>query len=470
MALYVKPLWNNNIFLLLPTKLSKILLILIFCLISLSDEITDTSKNNKIDNIGGGVTADLIHGDSPLSPFYDPSLTRFKRVTDSLRHSFLRHHSIRSNDSKSSSLTSPAPEASLAPVSGYYLMKIQLGNPPIELLGIADTGSDLTWTQCAPCSDCYKQKTPIFDPKKSETYDTVSCKSQECQSLRYEHPSCDNATDGCRYELTYAGRSYTSGDLATETLTFDQNLPFPKVVFGCGHHNYGDNLGTSSGIVGLGGGPVSIIRQLKKYYSIDAKISYCLPPPNSNVSSKINFGSNAVVSGPKVMSTPLVKREHDTFHYFTFVGISIGNNKLAFKSKKEITVEEGNMFIDTGSTYTFLSDQFYSKFVTALKKALSGTPTANPQGEFRLCYENPTNGKFNSPTITAHFRGGVDLVLSPEGIFVEANKGVVCLAILPSYSTDLLVFGNLQQMNYLIGIDLENQKVDFLPTNDCTNY
>ncbi|KAL8064381.1 hypothetical protein ABFX02_01G085900 [Erythranthe guttata] len=450
MAFYVKPR-SNNIFLL------PIILFVLFCLICSSSE-SEAITNNV------GITADLIHGDSPLSPFYDPSLTRFQRVTNALRHSLARRRSIRSNNSKSS-----PPEVSLTPVSGFYLMKMQVGDPPIELMGIADTGSDLMWTQCAPCSRCYKQKTPIFDPKKSKTYDTVSCKSQECQSLRFEHPSCENTTNGCRYELYYASRAYTSGDLATETFIFDQNLAFSKIVFGCGHKNYGGSLGTSSGIVGLGGGPVSIIRQLKKYYSIDAKISYCLPHPNSNVSSKINFGSNAVVSGPKVMSTPLVKKEHDTFHYVTFEGISVGNNKLAFKSKESRkTVEEGNMFIDTGSTYTYLTTDFYFKFLFALDKALNGTPTANPEGGFQVCYEKPANGKFNSPTITAHFRGGVDLVLSPDATFVEVNKGVVCLAMLPDFSNDL-VFGNSQMINYLIGIDLENQKVDFLPTNDCTN-
>ncbi|KAL8064375.1 hypothetical protein ABFX02_01G085300 [Erythranthe guttata] len=466
MALYVKPLWHNNIFLLLPTKLSKLLLlILIFCLISLSDEITITSKNNKVDNVGGGITADLIHGDSPLSPFYDPSLTPFERVRNSFRHSLARRRSIRSNNSKLSS-----PEAFLTHISGFYLMKLRVGNPPVDLMGIADTGSDLTWTQCAPCSRCYKQKTPIFDPKKSKTYSTVSCKSQQCQTLRFENPSCDNTTNGCLYETIYGGGTHSSGDLATETFLFDSNLPFSKVAFGCGHNNFvGEGLGTSSGIVGLGGGPVSIIRQLKKYYSIDAKISYCLPPPNSNVSSKINFGSNAVVSGPKVMSTPLVKKEHDTFHYVTFEGISVGNNKLAFKSKESRkTVEEGNMFIDTGSTYTYLTTDFYFKFLSALEKALNGTPTANPEGGFQVCYEKPANGKFNSPTITAHFRGGVDLVLSPDATFVEVNKEVVCLAMLPDFSNDL-VLGNSQMINYLIGIDLENQKVDFLPTNDCTN-
>ncbi|KAL7123210.1 hypothetical protein ACP275_01G091200 [Erythranthe tilingii] len=349
MAFYIKPL--SNIFILL--------VIIFFSSIYLCSESEATK-------IGGGITADLINGDSPLSPFYDPSLTQFQRVRNSLSQSLLRHRSIRSNNSKSSVTTSP-PASSVTPTSGYYLMKIKVGGPPVELYGIADTGSDLTWTQCAPCYDCFMQKPPIFDPKKSTSYGAVSCKSQQCKTLRFENPFCDNSTNNCRYEIYYGGGAHSYGDLATDTFTFDRNLSFPKVAFGCGHDNSGEKSGIFSGIVGLGGGPVSIIRQLKKYYSIDAKISYCLPSRDSNATGKINFGSNAVVSGPNLMSTPLVKRTYDTFHYVTLEGFSIGNEKLEY-SKKAI-VKEGNIFIDTGSKFTFLSNDFYSEFISALTKS-----------------------------------------------------------------------------------------------------
>ncbi|KAL7160272.1 hypothetical protein ABFS83_01G082800 [Erythranthe nasuta] len=448
MAFYIKP--SSNIF---------ILLVILFFSLSTESEAIEIG--------GGGITADLINGDSPLSPFYDPSLTQFQRVRNSLSHSLLRHRSIRSNDSKSSVMTSP-PESYVTPTAGYYLMKIQVGAPPVEVYGIADTGSDLTWTQCAPCYDCFKQEPPIFDPKKSASYGAVPCKSERCTTLRFENPFCDNSTNNCRYEIYYGGGdgAHSYGDLGTDTFTFDRDMSFPKVAFGCGHDNSGEKSGTFSGIVGLGGGPVSIIRQLKTYYSIDAKISYCLPSRDSNAAGKINFGSNAVVSGPNLKSTPLVKRSYDTFHYVTLEGFSIGNEKLEYSNKA--IVKEGNIFIDTGSKFTFLSNDFYAEFISALTKAVEGSPKADPRGDFKVCYEKPKNGKFNTPAITAHFGGGVDLVLSPEGTFVEVDEGVVCLTFLPSDSKDFLVFGNLQQLNYLIGIDLENNKVDFLPTtSDC---
>ncbi|CAN1245125.1 Aspartic proteinase CDR1 [Linum grandiflorum] len=56
-------------------------------------------------------------------------------------------------------------------------MNISLGTPPFSIVAIADTGSDIIWTQCKPCVGCYKQDAPLFDPKSSSTYKTVSCSS-----------------------------------------------------------------------------------------------------------------------------------------------------------------------------------------------------------------------------------------------------------------------------------------------------
>ncbi|CAN1233744.1 Aspartic proteinase CDR1 [Linum perenne] len=62
-------------------------------------------------------------------------------------------------------------------------MNITLGTPPFPILAIADTGSDIIWTQCKPCSNCYEQNAPLFDPASSSTYQTVSCSSDTCASL-----------------------------------------------------------------------------------------------------------------------------------------------------------------------------------------------------------------------------------------------------------------------------------------------
>ncbi|KAG8382015.1 hypothetical protein BUALT_Bualt05G0032500 [Buddleja alternifolia] len=411
----------------------------------------------------GGITVDLIHRDSPLSPSYNPSNTHFERLRSSLHRSFSRESSLRLTSLRSTSISKDLIEATLTPIGGEYLMKISIGTPPVEQLGIADTGSDLTWTQCKPCTQCYKQKSPLFDPRRTKSYRKVSCKSPQCSAVGSS--TCDDS-NSCQYEVNYGDSSYSIGDLAAETFTFDSTTKdttsFPKIVFGCGYQNGGTFNETGSGIIGLGGGPLSIINQLDK--SIGGKFSYCLTFLNSNVSSKISFGSNAIVSGPKVVSTPLVKKLPDTFYYLTLEGISVGKTRLEYNSNSKALVDEGNIIIDSGTTLTFVPSEFYEGLKSSLVKSIKAKRVSDSQGQFNLCYELPIDGEFNSPPIIAHF-AGADLVLPQGSTFVEVEEGVVCLTLVPSQ--DLAIFGNLHQMNYHIGYDLVNQKVNFLPT-DCS--
>ncbi|CAD6252726.1 unnamed protein product [Miscanthus lutarioriparius] len=61
--------------------------------------------------------------------------------------------------------------------SGEYMVDLAIGTPPLYYTAIMDTGSDLIWTQCAPCLLCADQPTPYFDAKKSATYRAVPCRS-----------------------------------------------------------------------------------------------------------------------------------------------------------------------------------------------------------------------------------------------------------------------------------------------------
>ncbi|KAL2236809.1 aspartic proteinase CDR1-like [Sesamum indicum] len=449
MAIYYEPL-------------SLILATLLLSSISLIS-LSEATKN-------GGVTIDLIHRESPLSPSYDASTTHFERLRSLFRRSISRYYALRSASFKSTSKSPDSFEATLTPIGGEYLIKINIGTPPVEILAIADTGSDLTWTQCVPCTQCYKQNAPLFDPTKTTSYRSVSCTSQQCQSLGVGSSSCDKS-NRCLYQVSYGDNSYSNGDLAVETFTFDsstskESVAFPKVVFGCGHNNDGTFNETGSGIVGLGGGAVSIVKQLET--AIGGKFSYCLTTLDSESSSKINFGPNAIVTGPNVSSTPIVQKSPDTFYYLTLEGVSVGNKASAYNyisnSNSGATVEEGNIIIDSGTTLTFLPSSLYEGLESTLEKSISGNRVSDPQGLFGLCYELPSNGEFNAPPIIAHFTGA-DVELTQESTFLEVEKGVVCLTFVTSQ--DLAIFGNLHQMNFLIGYDLKNQKVRFLPT-DCS--
>ncbi|KAK7856691.1 aspartic proteinase cdr1 [Quercus suber] len=393
-----------------------------------------------IEASNGGFSVDLIHRDSPNSPFYDPSETPSQRIAKALRHSINRVNHFK----PTSSLSTNAAQADIISNQGEYLLKYSVGTPLVQILGIADTGSDLIWLQCKPCNGCYKQTAPLFDPTRSSTYKEVSCSSSQCQSLK--GTSCSGSDDSsCSYSVSYGDQSFSNGDLAVDTLTLGSTtsrpVPLPKTIIGCGHNNGGTFNANGSGIVGLGSGAVSLVSQLDS--SIDGKFSYCLIPLTSqgDTTSKLNFGSNAVVSGSGAVSTPIVPKDIDTFYYLTLEAIS--------------------------TTLTILPSELYPDFESVVKAEIDLAPTEDPSGVLRLCYESSSDD-FKGPNITAHFTAA-DVNLSSSTTFIRVDEQVVCLAFVAASDEpgSISIFGNLAQANVLVGYDVVKKTMSFKPT-DCT--
>ncbi|MCD7465571.1 hypothetical protein HAX54_001572 [Datura stramonium] len=433
-----------------------------------------------------GFTLDLIHRDSPLSPYYDPSITPSQRFRNACQRSFSRASFLKKASSVHPTGTTfnDGIQADISPMPGEYLMNISIGTPPRETIVIADTGSDLTWIQCKPCTQCFKQIAPLFDSQKSSTYKTVGCHSEACEMVRNKY--CVRK-DVCEYQVRYGDGSHSIGDIAFETFTFESttsntknvdSISIPNVVFGCGHDNAGTFENQSTGIVGLGGSKISIIRQLDK--QVQGRFSYCLTPvdlsPSSsppNATSKIHFGRKAVVSGPDVITTPIIPTDPDIFYFLNLESISVGEKKLEFKSNSQLNSSAtggspANMIIDSGTTLTYLPSQPYEKLESVLVESIKGKRKYDPRGEFGLCYESKTS-VLDAPNIVFHFKDG-DVELLPMNTFSEIEEGLTCLTIVDGGPRAKVgVYGNLAQMNFLIGYDLVNHKLSFLPT-DCTNH
>ncbi|XP_042486059.1 aspartic proteinase CDR1-like [Macadamia integrifolia] len=412
---------------------------------------------------GGGFSVDIIHRDSMLSPSYDPSVTHFERQQNAFRRSLSRVNNFKQ------SLTTPNQVSPrVIPNGGSYLMEISFGTPPMKNLAIVDTGSDLIWIQCKPCQNCYKQKAPLFDPTKSSTYREISCKSKQCQELGDMARGCSPKRNACKYLSRYGDGSFTNGLVANETFTLGstsgRSVPLPNKMFGCGHNNDGTFGEKENGIVGLGESHLSLISQLKS--SIDGMFSYCLVPlEKENVTSKLYFGSQAVVSGDDVVSTPLVSKNPVIFYYVTLEGISVGNQRLEFKKSWKVNAaDEGNTILDSGSTLTFLQSELYDKVESEVSKLIGGYPVPDPEGSLSLCYKADTD--VNVP-ITVHF-SGADLKLKQMNTFVRISEELICFAFAP-IDGHLAVFGNIAQMDFLVGYDLQERKVYFKPA-DCSKY
>ncbi|KAJ1389443.1 Xylanase inhibitor, C-terminal [Sesbania bispinosa] len=139
--------------------------------------------------------------------------TRLDLATKRISQSDL-HPAKSENELESEKLQAPLVSGT-SQGSGEYFLRVGIGKPPSQAYVVVDTGSDVSWIQCAPCSECYQQSDPIFDPVLSGSYAQIHCEAPQCKSL--DLSECRNGT--CLYEVSYGDGSYTVGEFVTETVT-----------------------------------------------------------------------------------------------------------------------------------------------------------------------------------------------------------------------------------------------------------
>ncbi|GKC12115.1 aspartic proteinase CDR1-like protein [Tanacetum coccineum] len=400
---------------------------------------------------------DLIHRDSVDSPFYDSSLNFSQRIGHAIKRSIIKSKRLNTHHNPKGSTY----QTQIIPDHGEFLLNISYGNPSHQVLAIADTGSDLSWIQCEPCIHCYNHTGSLFNPKTSSTYKPLACESNTCKAIGTVNVNC-SSTRNCPFDVSYADGTVSNGTISTETVTLGDKV-LPDIVFGCGFNNDGVFRPTWGGIVGLGGGDYSLVSQIRSF--VPGKFSYCLIPFTltdgiSNKSSKMIFGD--IEFGPNVVSTPLVPLFPKTYYYVTLEGISVGDRRLNLVSdgSKPTKPLKGNMIIDSGTTLTMLPPKLYNEFVAVLKDAINVRKMKDPQKVLSLCYR--ASKVTNVPKVMMHFEGA-DVELSKDNIFVTVSKHIMCLGM--RSTAGLPVLGNLAQMNYMVGFDLENNMVSFKRTN-----
>ncbi|XP_057948333.1 aspartic proteinase CDR1-like [Malania oleifera] len=437
------------------------MLVLFYCLLIL----LFTSLPSLAETKPSGFTTHLIHRDSPSSPFHNASATKHDLLRAAFRRSSSRmNHLLR--------LARPRRNTGIGTIisesDGEYLMKLSFGTPPVyEALLIADTGSDLIWLQCSPCTLCFAQGAPFFNPANSSGYRVYSCNSDPCKALpRYAcvNENKTNPEDICGYYYSYGDDSFSVGFLSKDIIALNsftrRVYTFPGSIFGCGHINGGISPSRASGLVGLGGGPLSLISQLGA--KINNRFSYCLLPfsSSSNRTSKLSFGKEKIAGESGAVSTPLESRDPDkTFYYVTLQGVTVGGN--TFRS----TVNGSNEYIivDSGTTLTYLETNLYNSVKATVKRMFSHlSPIKDPDVPDGLCYgTDPRRVKL--PDMVFHFKGGANLLLKAANVFLTVENEF-CLAILPG--TELSIFGNVAQANFEVEFDIKNRLVSFAP-KDC---
>jgi hypothetical protein len=362
--------------------------------------------------------------------------------------------------------------------SGEYFAVINVGDPPTRALVVIDTGSDLIWLQCAPCRHCYRQVTPLYDPRSSSTHRRIPCASLRCRDvLRY--PGCDARTGGCVYMVVYGDGSASSGDLATDRLVFPNDTHVHNVTLGCGHDNEG-LLESAAGLLGVGRGQLSFPTQLAPAYG--HVFSYCFGDRMSraqNSSSYLVFGRTPEL--PSTAFTPLrTNPRRPSLYYVDMVGFSVGGERVTGFSNASLALNpatgRGGIVVDSGTAisrfardaYAAVRDAFDSHAAAAGMRKLH-----NRFSVFDTCYDLRGNGPATAvrvPSIVLHFAGGADMALPQANYLIPVQGGdrrtYFCLG-LQAADDGLNVLGNVQQQSFGVVFDVERGRIGFTP-NGCS--
>ncbi|XP_027361322.1 protein ASPARTIC PROTEASE IN GUARD CELL 2-like [Abrus precatorius] len=343
--------------------------------------------------------------------------------------------------------------------SGEYFVRIGVGSPPTYQYMVIDSGSDIVWVQCQPCTQCYNQSDPIFNPAHSASYAALSCSSTVCDQL--DDAACRQGS--CAYQVSYGDGSYTKGTLALETLTLGPTV-IRNTAIGCGHWNQGMFVG-AAGLLGLGAGPMSFVGQLGG--QTGGAFGYCLLTRGTGSSGSLQFGRQAMPLGAAWV--PLIRNSFfPSFYYVALSGLGVGGSRLNISEDvfRVTDLGDGGVVMDTGTAVTRVPTLAYNALRDAFIAQTTNLPLASGVSIFDTCYDLNGFVTVRVPTVSFYFSGGQILTLPARNFLIPADDvGTFCFAFAPSPS-GLSIMGNIQQEGIQISVDGANGFVGFGP-NVC---
>lgn len=431
--------------------ISLLFLVMVLMVVLCITPACSTSRKKFDEVVPEGIRVDLIHVD------YGSNFTKFELLQRAIKRGMHKLERLKSSAVLVAEEAGEEIRAPMYPGNGEYLVNLSIGTPSVPFTAILDTGSDLIWTQCKPCTKCYKQPTPMFDPSHSSSYSKLPCSSSLCKAL----PSSTCSSD-CEYMYSYGDYSTTQGILASETFTFGSNS-VPKIGFGCGDDNQGDGFSQGAGLIGLGRGQLSLVSQLKS-----GKFSYCLTSIDDTKTSPLLFGSLANINKKfkdQAVATPLVQNpSQPSFYYLSLEGITIGGTLLPISNSTFKMNDDGSggVIIDSGTTITYLEAEGYKLLKKAFVSQTKLTVADGSSVGLDLCFNAPsTSSTVEVPKLIFHFKGA-DLDLPADNYMIQdSSTGLLCLMIMES--SGMSIFGNMQQQNMQVLYDLEKEVLSFAP-------
>lgn len=261
----------------------------------------------------------------------------------------------------------------------------------------------------------------------------------------------------------YGDGSYTKGTVALETLTFGRTV-VRDVAIGCGHHNGGMFIG-AAGLLGLGGGSMSLLGQLGG--QTGGAFSYCLVSRGTGSTGSLEFGREILPMGAAWV--PLIRNPRaPSFYYIGLSGLGVGGARVAISEDifRLTEVGDGGVVMDTGTAVTRLPTAVYEAFRNAFIAQTASLPRAPAMSIFDTCYDLNGFVTVRVPTVSFFLMGGPILTLPARNFLIPVDeRGTFCFAFAPS-PTRLSIIGNIQQEGIQISIDGANGFVGFGP-NIC---
>ncbi|KAH7527999.1 hypothetical protein FEM48_Zijuj05G0025400 [Ziziphus jujuba var. spinosa] len=344
-----------------------------------------------------------------------------------------------------------------------YIVTISLGTPSLNFSLEIDTGSNITWTQCHPCVNCYEHHELLFDPSRSTSHSYISCGSHQCSLLSdHQRQSC-NVT--CQYKETYADGSRTAGFLSKDRITLPPSQDaFEGLIFCCGMDNQGRTLNGSVGLLGLGWGILSFVEQTAHKYN--CTFSYCLPSTSTS-SGFLTFGRDEASASVGVSYTPLITVPYSESLYGVWLediavnGIPLGIPSIIFFSPGTV--------IDSGTPITLLPQTTFNELRYEFRKQMmfyghKRLPSNISKGD--TCYDLTGKKQVYIPKVSLVFVEGITIELDPTGILcVFEGEAQGCLAFngVPDYTAPTIL-GSVQQRKIEVIHDVGGGRIGFRPS------
>ncbi|KAL9245422.1 hypothetical protein vseg_019080 [Gypsophila vaccaria] len=350
----------------------------------------------------------------------------------------------------------------LAQGSGEYFTRLGVGSPPRYMYMVLDTGSDVVWLQCLPCQKCYDQTDRVFNPAQSGSFRSIPCRSKVCNLL--DQSGCLRRANKCAYQVSYGDGSFTTGEFATETMTF-RGFKVRNVALGCGHDNEGLFVG-AAGLLGLGRGKLSFPSQTGNRFG--QKFSYCLVDRStSSKPSSVVFGGSSI--SRTAVFTPLISNPKlDTFYYVELVGISVGGTRVPGITGELFKIDRtgnGGVIVDSGTSVTRLTRPAYLALRDAFRTGAASLKSASGFSLFDTCFDLSGKTEVRVPTVVMHFRGA-DVSLPANNYLIPVDTSSrFCFAFAGTMS-GLSIIGNIQQQGFRVIFDMAQRRVGFTP-NAC---